>query len=464
MKIEIGNLISTLETDNPEILRALRAKYSYHVPGYQYSSAYKSRRWDGKKSYFKDNGRFRTGLLGRILKDLEKIGCTNPEYGGKILYPKLQVSKIKKFKYRDYQEEAIQHCLDVGRCLVESPTGSGKTLIMAGVIKSIMDSNDNKITAVILFKEKGILKQTYEFFKNCGIKNLGINFGEGHIDGRIMLSTVQSIDKILDTHLDSCDLLMVDEVHQFGVGETTIAAIESFPKALYRYGFTATLPKEKADSIHARLTLEGAFGSVYSTVSMTDLVEQGSLAKPIIQIIENPEEEQPGPNLSYQEVYEKYIVRSDIRNGIIADIVSAIYKKYNDAKILILTKNLEHVRILNELIPNSFVIEGITSIEDRYLIIDKFINSGDSSTIIGTNVMQTGISIDDITHMINARGLKGEIPTIQGLGRGVRKSKKTDKLYFYDFIDNFKYLSKHSKERIKHYKDLGLEINHVKNS
>ena len=52
MKIIVGNLTSTLETDNPKILSALRDKYSFPVPGHEYSQAYKKRRWDGKKRYF----------------------------------------------------------------------------------------------------------------------------------------------------------------------------------------------------------------------------------------------------------------------------------------------------------------------------------------------------------------------------------------------------------------------------
>ena len=76
--------------------------------------------------------------------------------------------------------------------------------------------------------------------------------------------------------------------------------------------------------------------------------------------------------------------------------------------------------------------------------------------------MQTGISIDEISHMVNARGLSGEVPTLQGLGRGIRKAKGKDKMYFYDFMDRIPYLEQHSKQRIKHYNKLKFEVNHVK--
>ena len=66
MKLAVGNLTTKLETDNPEIIATLRDKYSFSVPGYQYSPAYRSRRWDGKKRYFNSSGKWRTGLLPRI--------------------------------------------------------------------------------------------------------------------------------------------------------------------------------------------------------------------------------------------------------------------------------------------------------------------------------------------------------------------------------------------------------------
>ena len=79
MRIVKDTLTSILETDNPKIIEALRTKYSFSVPGYQYSPAYRSRRWDGKKRYFASNGRFRTGLLTRVLKDLELIGVNTKD-------------------------------------------------------------------------------------------------------------------------------------------------------------------------------------------------------------------------------------------------------------------------------------------------------------------------------------------------------------------------------------------------
>jgi superfamily II DNA or RNA helicase len=460
MKIKVDNIFSKLETDNPNILSALRKRYTFPVPGHEYSPSYRNKRWDGKKKYFGANGRFKTGLLNRILKDLESIDVTDIEWENKPETKEVKAVKVKNFEYRDYQEKAILNCLKNKRAIVESPTGSGKTLIMAGCIASLQELKD--IHAVILFREKGILNQSYEFFKECGIRDLGVNSGEGYVYGKVMLSTVQSIDRILDSHLDKSELLMIDEAHQFCKGETTIAAIESFPNAEYRLAFTATPPRESAKDVNARMVLEGAFGPIYSTRSAEELIKDGDLAKPIIQIVNNTPASAVGASKSYLEIYEEYIVNCDNRNDKIKAIVSKIYESNPKAKILILVKNLEHIENLKSRIDNCYTVEGKDNISERYDIIKRFVEDEKPATIVGTNVMQTGISINEITHMVNARGLSGEVPTLQGLGRSIRKSKDKDVVYFYDFYDKIPYLEQHSMQRIKHYEFLKFEVNNVK--
>lgn len=329
---------------------------------------------------------------------------------------------------------------------------SGKTLILAGLVKSLQPKK-----MVILFYEKGILNQTYKFLtEDCKLDNIGVNSGEGYIYGDVMLTTVQSIEKILDTHLYDAEVLMADEVHQLGNGDITVAAIQAFPNAYYRIGFTGTLQSES--DIHPRLTLEGAFGPEIKTRTTSELIEDGKLTKPIIQIIRNEPIES---DLTYPEIYEDFIVNNVERNTKIKNIVDFIRKTKSGAKILILTKNLLHVSNLRNLIEDSYTIEGKDAISDRYNIISKFRDKYKSTVLIGTNVMQTGINIEEITHLINARGLKGEIPTIQGLGRALRVSENKEVVYIYDFYDNVKYLEDHSKSRINHYEEQGHEIEYL---
>ena len=96
-----------------------------------------------------------------------------------------------------------------------------------------------------------------------------------------MLCTVQSIEKILDTHLDESEVLMIDECHEFANGKTTLPAIQAFPNAYYRFGFTATPPKDDIP----KYNLEGALGPILESKTTANLIDEGKLAKPIIQLI-----------------------------------------------------------------------------------------------------------------------------------------------------------------------------------
>ncbi len=453
MKIYVKNLKSRLETDNPDLLRALYELYSFKVPGAEYSGAYKRRQWDGKTHFFNKNGSFATGLLPRLLADLRKVDC-EPEViteSSKEIEPNLDYD-IEGFNYYVYQENLIIDALKHKRGIIKSPTGSGKTLIMAGIIKALAGRK-----MVILFNAKQLLTQTYDFLTDtCKMDNVGLCFGEGYIYGDIMLCTVQSIDKILDTHLEEAEVLMVDECHEFSNGKTTLAALRSFPKAIYRFGFTATPPNDKIP----RYNLEGALGGIIENVNTSDLVDSGKLTKPIIQIINRPYTSSGlDSDMSYLDVYEEYIVNNKNRNNIIKEIVNDIRKKHRKARILVLTKSLDHGRTLENLLGGSCeFLQGCDSVGERYEAISRFRGCGGSSVLIGTKILQTGVNIEEITHFINARGMKSEIATLQALGRALRKHDTKEKVYVYDFFDQEKYLVDHSKEREKHYKAEGHEV------
>ena len=453
MKIQVGIQKSRIYTDNPKLMKALQKLYTFRVPGATYTTAYRSRSWDGKKRFISQSGVFRSGLLIKMLAHLKKIECI-PE----ITFdpPKSRTPSIATFanlKYYDYQQSLIEKAILLRRATITAPTGSGKTLIMAGLIKSL-----GQRKMVILFNTKQLLKQTYDFLKDiCKIENLGLCFGEGYIQGDIMLSTVQSIGKILDTHLNEAEVLMVDECHEFCSGKNTLAAIESFPNAAWRYGFTATVPSEPIK----RYSLEGALGSVLQSVNTKELVKKGKLTKPIIQIIEREyEAEGEDEQLSYLSVYDKYIVYNEGRNKKIKEKVKEILYETAAPRILILTKSLEHGRGLAKSFAGQQCefLDGAKSVGERYESISRFRNHGTGAILIGTRILQTGINIEEITHFINARGMKSEIATIQALGRALRISSNKNEVYVYDFLDKEKYLSKHSRERINHYKKEGHEV------
>jgi superfamily II DNA or RNA helicase len=450
MEIQINTINSRLVTDNPKLISALEELYSFKVPGAEYSPQYRSHRWDGKKKFFSKKGTFKTGLLDRVLADLDKVDAKPTIVDSRKFNTSTEDYSFDSITYYDYQEDTIREMLQRKRGVIKAPTAAGKTLIMAGLVKALEGRK-----MLLMFNAKQLLTQSYDFLKSLGMNNLGICFSEGYIEGDIMLCTVQSIEKVLDTHLDA-EVLMVDECHEFSNGKTTVAAIQSFPNANYRFGFTATPPNQKI----SKFNLEGGLGPVHSVATTEELVKRGKLTKPIIQIITRPyKEDYSDEGLSYLEIYDKYIVNNEERNNKIKEIVNDIKSKNKTARILILTKSLDHGRTLENLCGGQCeFLEGANSIQERYKAISRFRGCSESSILIGTKILQTGVNIEEITHFINARGMKSEIATLQALGRALRKHETKDKVYVYDFLDQEKYLFDHSTERVDHYKNEGHEV------
>lgn len=456
MKIIVDNQKSKIITENKKLLEALQEHFSFYIPGYQHIRA--NYRFDGKKYFVTKSGYFKTGLLTEVLSALQKVNV-EPE----LMYKEVDTPSFNKdnlsevpYKLYDYQNEALDFCLTNKRAVIKSPTGSGKTLIMAALAKCF---EGEYIT--ILFNSKQILVQTLEFFKSFGVKDLGVNFGMNFQRGKVMLSTVQSIEKIIDDYVAHSKVLIVDEVHEFSKGKVTLAAVESFPKATYRFGFTATPPKEKI----YQYNLIGALGPIYTVRTVSDLIEQDKITKPIINCIEieYPDEDfQKSFYMAYQTVYDLYVIKEEFKHNYISNLVKEISQKTKQSKTMILVKNLDHMKALHQKIPGSITIEGIDYVEERYKKISEFL-SNEHGVLIGTKVIQTGVNIQEITHFINATEIKSEIATIQALGRALRKHETKPVVYVYDIgSSNLRYLNKHRVNRISSYKKDKHEIRKFK--
>ena len=447
MEIFISNIYSVLKTKEKELLKALGKKYSAKAPGYEFTPAYRQGRWRGDKFFFDPKtGKFGTGLLSSILEDLDFLDRDYTLTDSRDVVT-LESYEVEGISFRDYQDNLIRQALDKKGCIIKSPTGSGKTVILAGILNALRDC-----TGVVFFNKKQLLSQTSKFLTKHGIEH-GIAFGDGVDIKPITLCTIQSIDKVLHSHVRESDFLIFDEIHEFAKGKMASKVLKSFPKAAYRIGLTATPPKDR----FSKLNLVSFLGGIIEVVTAEDLVEEGYLTLPSIQILELPDVDlRETEGLSYPEMYSKYIIENDIRNKTISDIVNSI--EGENSKILVLTKNLSHAQILLDLIPGSIKLEGKDSLQDREDTLKRFVEEKGPSVIIGTIIFQTGVDIPELTHLINARGLKSEIATVQALGRTLRKHENKSQVFIYDFIDKVPYLGKHSKRRIDAYKSLNFNI------
>ena len=446
MKFIVTNTKSQLITENKQLLAILIKKYTRKKKGFFHSKLYQQKRWDGGVKFFSLKGKFNTGLLPYIMEDLESAGLEYEVEDTRNLYDTGD-SNIEGLTLRDYQEEFVTTALKKRRCIIKAPTAAGKTAIMLSILKAIGNRK-----GVLFFSKKSILEQTYQDLVKYGF-DPGVCFGEGYVLRDLMLCTIQSVDKILDTHLREAEFIVFDEIQEFSNGKHGVAVMSSFPNASIRIGLTATVPTDDIPKLNAISSL----GPVINKVSVTELIDKKWLTPPVITMINRKDESvEDDEKITYAESYDKFIVNNDKRNGMIR-ILTEKFAEGEHSKTLILVKSLAHAKILQELLPTSIMVQGSSSLETRNEAIEEF-KKRTHGILIGTVIFQTGINIPEITHYINARGLKSETATVQALGRALRLHATKKEVYVYDFLDKEKYVGSHSKKRVAAYKKLGLKV------
>ena len=341
------------------------------------------------------------------------------------------------FKYVEHQIRALQAMLQTNTGLVVAPTSAGKSSIMSAFIRII------NVPTLILVNKVMLGIQLMNDFKKAGI-DCGICSGKGVTEGKCMVSTIQSVKKITDLTKFKC--VIVDEV-QNASASTFQDFFKQFGCAL-KYGFSAS-PYRTGDYL-GYAKIRQFIGSPIIKIESKELLENEVMAKPHIYLVRNICKE--NDYFDYQTAYIEEVVNGERRNRIVKDITD-VYK----SGVLIVVNLVEHGEILESLIPNSKFISGETPISERQEAIKNFDN-GELPVLIGSTILQEGISITHMKAMILACGGKSNVAVLQKIGRSLRfKAGEKTEVDYYDFIDTAKFLSKHSKMRVNLYKKAGYD-------
>lgn len=238
----------------------------------------------------------------------------------------------------------------------------------------------------------------------------------------------------------------------FLVGNCHRASAKGFQdflsKAPYpiRFGFSAT---PNSGDNYKWTKIRQFLGTIIYKIDPELLMEKEVIAKPTIEFV--PVEAPPTPNWPMANIHG--IVKNKKRNDKIKELVEDF-----NVPTLILIRNLEHGKTLNESIDDSVFVSGIDDAIKRKEVIHNFEN-GKLKVVIASGIFNEGISIDAVKLLIIASGGKSKIETIQRLGRGLRLTLKKHSVSVFDFEDygNY-YTQKHSKMRKNIYKKAGFEV------
>ena len=155
------------------------------------------------------------------------------------------------------------HAIQEDRCLLLSPTASGKSLIAYLILRfqllRLKEKKANKV--LIIVPTTSLVEQLYKDFKDYGYNTKHIHrIYQGHekdTTKRVVISTWQSVYKLLKSGLQTLVLLLVTK-HTCLNPESLTTIMTKMTNCRYRIGMTGTLDGSKTH----KLVLEGLFGVV----------------------------------------------------------------------------------------------------------------------------------------------------------------------------------------------------------
>lgn len=344
-------------------------------------------------------------------------------------------SFLPNFDYVEHQTRALKTLLKTNKTIICAPTSAGKSSIMAAWLKL------TNLPTLIITDRATLGAQLAQDFRDKGI-DCGFCSGNGVRQGYCMVSTIQSVKKL---DVSRFQMVLADEVHKHS-SKTFQDFYASFGCPL-KYGFSAS-PSNGNLLDFARIRQH--FGSIGIQIKAKELTDNGVMAKAKIRLVEVDCPE----TFDYPSANDLGIVHNNARNNIIRNIVE---NHREDGYICILTRILEHGEELEKTIPGAVYLKGDDPLNKRLEIIKQF-NNGEIPVLIGSSILNEGVSISNMKVLIMASGGKAQTQTIQKIGRVLRITKDKREGIFYDFIDEGnKYLFKHSKQRLILYKKEGYD-------
>ena len=413
------------------LLQELSEFFTFKVPGASFMPSVRAKRWDGQIRLFsKATGKLYYGLLPYVEHFIENSGGTIIREGLENPASVALSDGFSKFasqninnsiKIRDYQLSAFSHAINNKRCILLSPTASGKSLIIYCIIRLLTTLNKQ---CLLVVPTTSLVEQMYKDFQDYGwdAENFVQRKYYGYeIDDSkpVVISTWQSLATFDKKYFEKFDCVVGDEAHLYKSKELQ-KIMSACVNAKYRIGTTGTLDDSK---VH-KLVLEGLFGRVYNVTTTRELIDKKQLADLQIQclILKYSQDEcKHVKKLNYQDEMD-YIVSHEKRNRFIRNLT-----KTRTGNTLVLFQYVEkHGRILHSLIGDTldhqtrklFFVYGGTETKDRETIRSITENENNAIIVASYGTFSTGINIRNLHNVIFASPTKSKIRILQSLGLG----------------------------------------------
>lgn len=469
--IEKKNEVFLKVEGEQHIHKELSEHFQFEVPGAKFMPQYKKKVWDGKiRLYSPGTGEIYVGLYDYLLdylnqkgyeytiKDSKFFGIPNEEE--EYVSPESVASFVRSlglpFKIRDYQLKALFTAIKQRRKLLLSPTGSGKSLIIYGLVRWHLKAERE---ILIIVPTVSLVSQLTQDFKDYGWKadhyvHQIMGGKERYVEAPVVISTWQSIYKEPKKFFERFDVIIGDEAHLYKA-KSLSGILNKCHDARYRVGLTGTL-----DGMYShQLVLEGLFGRCDRVTTTVDLMKKGQLTPLKVKCLLLQHGHVPFD--TYQQEMD-YIVSHPKRNNLICNLAEDI-----GGNTLILFNYIEkHGDPLWEMLNTKvskdrkifFIHGGVDAVEReearKICELEK-----DAIILASYGTFSTGINIRNLHNVIFASPSKSRVRNLQSIGRVLRKGDNKAQAVLYDIADDcsrgsrHNYTLRHLIERLKIYEE-----------
>ncbi len=347
-------------------------------------------------------------------------------------------------KLRPHQQRALDALQKHQFGQIIAPTGAGKTLIMIFDAMRRMRESTTPQTIVIcaprILLAEQLSSEFLEFIDNANV--LHVHSGETHhksttkpndialwdfyVDNhKLIFTTYNSLRRLNESEIN-IDVAYFDEAHN-AVRTDFFDSVASCNATNYYY-FTAT-PKHRRAALGTGMNNKIVFGQIIANVPAPELVNQGSILRPTIQIHEVDYERQKGLTAADNDASTLI----DMIDGLDARNAQKVLVAAPSSKIL--WQMLSTTSVLSDLAERGFDVLHITSKfgayvnqtkVDRETFFDTFNTWGQDPDrkfiIFHYSILSEGINVHGLTHTILLRNLP-IVEMAQTIGRVIRLNK-----------------------------------------
>lgn len=327
--------------------------------------------------------------------------------------------------------------------MVQMPTGTGKTVVMAATVKWFLDSHDGDVWIVAHRKE---LVEQAELTVNRFLAAFGLE----KMAERVKVRSVQWLNRHLrELEDERVGLIIVDEAHH-AIADTYQDIFERYPMAL-KMGMTATPCRMKKQSFGK------LFDQLLTSPPTRSFIDQGYLApydyvvvgkySTDQRIVDSLKARGSDGDYAVKEMDEKLNVPESIKR-----LYESVTEYAKGRKGIVFAIDILHAQMIaryyGEMGLRAVALDSTTPAKKRMEMVEAF-RKGKLDCLVNVNLFDEGFDCPDVEYIQMARPTLSLAKYMQMVGRGLRINHENRKkvCMIIDNVGNYRKFGLPDKER-----------------